>query len=87
MSNPSVSNKIKNKVWNDYTNKSTSERQLKNIFLSDNPSAAYGKIKDALTTQINKEVKKQSSSNNNKKSTLNNGKKNKFTNSKSLKKK
>ena len=46
-----ISNKIKNDVWDNYTKKPTSKIELKKIFLSDSPGKAYNAIKIKLSKQ------------------------------------
>lgn len=59
MSNPTISNKVKESVWQNYTSKPSSKVELKKIFLSDNPGDAYNKIKDKIKKELDKEAIKE----------------------------
>ena len=56
MTNPTISNKVKETVWQNYTSKPSSKVELKKIFLSDNPGEAYNKIKDKIKKELDKEA-------------------------------
>ena len=66
-----VSNKIKSKVWDEYTKKPSTKSELKSIFLSKNPTDAYKKVSDKLKKQLDKEsVSSKKSSKNSPKRSL-----------------
>ena len=56
MTNPTISNKVKETVWQNYTSKPSSKVELKKIFLSENPGEAYNKIKDKIKKELDKEA-------------------------------
>ena len=57
-----ITPKIKDKVWKDFAKKSSSKSDLKNIFMGNNPTDAYGKIKTKLKKDLDREVDKSKKS-------------------------
>ena len=51
-----ITPKIKNDVWKTYTSKSSSQAELKKIFLGDKPTESYNKIKEKLKKELNKKI-------------------------------
>ena len=49
-----ISQKVKDDVWRDYTKNKTSQKELKSIFMSSNPSSAYKKISDKIRKKLQK---------------------------------
>jgi len=62
MSSSGVSNKVKDKVWKDYTKKTSAKSQLKQMFMGQDPGKAYKKISSKLRTDIERLKKKEDSS-------------------------
>ena len=57
----SISNKVKETVWNNYTKNPSSKNELKSIFLSNKPGDAYNRIKQKISKQLAKETVKEKS--------------------------
>ena len=55
-----ITNKLKDKIWKDYTRKTTSKNELKQMFLGANPTSAYQKISVKLKKKINDETSRKS---------------------------
>ena len=55
-----ITNKLKDKIWKDYTKKTTSKNELKQMFLGANPTSAYQKISVKLKKKINDETSRRS---------------------------
>ena len=55
-----ITTKLKDKVWKDYTKKTASKNELKQMFLGKNPTDAYKKISIKLKKKIDEETGKSS---------------------------
>ena len=51
-----ITSRIKNEVWSTFTSKPSSHADLKNIFLGDEPTQSYIKIKDKLKKELDKKT-------------------------------
>ena len=60
MSTQKITPKIKDKVWKDFTKKSSSKNALKQIFLGENPGQSYKKISDKLRIKLTSVMKTKS---------------------------